>query len=132
MSESSVGPGGYGDKATAPGWGRIMAAVVVVLAVLVAAYLVFAVAQTGTEGGVLTRFFPSGIDRERTIPVDQAPVQPGQQLPSGGARGSVGPAGGTGGTVGRTGDFTGGPTGPSTSNPSSPGFGGGTAPIGGR
>ncbi len=117
MSESSVGPGGYGDKATAPGWGRIMAATVIVLALLVAAYMVYAVTLSGTGGSVLTRFFPSGIDRERTVPVDQAPVQPGQQLPSGGARGNVGPSGGTGGTVGRTGDMSGGPTGPTTSQP---------------
>ena len=120
---NAVGRGGYGEESKAWGWGRITIATLAALALLVLAFGLFVVVQngTGTDLPRLVRSIPSGIDRERTLPVDEAPPQPGQQLPSGGARGDVGPTGGTGGTVGTTGGMTGGPTGPSTS---APGIGG--------
>jgi hypothetical protein len=123
---SQVGPGGFSQMGGGTrGWGWITAAALVVLLALVAVWGVFAVVQSSTDIQIpgLERFFPRGIDRERTVPVGQAPAQPGEQLPSGGARGDLGSGSGSaGGTVGSTGGMSGGPSSPST----------GGAGVGGR
>jgi hypothetical protein len=96
MRQSTVGPGGYGDNPNAPGSNRIIAAAVVVIGILVLAFVVYAAVQMSTGGSVIPQqFFPAGIDRERTLPVDQAPA--GQQVPGGQPGGAISPAGRMGG-----------------------------------
>jgi hypothetical protein len=121
---SQVGPGGFSQMGGGTrGWGWVTAAALVVLLVLAALWGVIAVVQSATDIQIpgMVRFFPRGIDRERTVPVDQAPPQGGNQLPSGSTRGDVNvDAGSSGGTVGGTGATSSGPLGPSTGEP---GFG---------
>ena len=120
MSQVNVGPGGFQDNASARGWNRITLAALAGLVLLLLAFSLFVVTQAASGGSWWSvRFFPSGIDRERTLPVEQAPPQPGHQLQSGGARGPIGgDTGVAGGTVSSTGGMTGGPQGTSSGDPS--------------
>lgn len=112
---SDVHPGGYSQSGAGNRWAGITLVLIAMVAVLVLAILAFAVVASATDRQLPFQVpFFGGIDRQRTLPLEDAPVQPGQQLPSGGARGAVSSDGSAGGTVGRTGGMTGGAQSPAT------------------
>ena len=112
---TDVHPGGYSQSGAGKRWTGITLVLISAVAVLILALIAFAVVASATDRQLpFPASFFRGIDRERTVPLEDAPVQPGSQLPSGGARGDVSSDGTAGGTVGRTGGMTGGPQSPAT------------------
>ena len=112
---NDVHPGGYSQAGGGARWAGITLVAVSVVALLFFSFVAFALVADATARDLPFQVpFMRGIDRERTLPLEDAPVQPGQQLPGGGARGDVSTDGSAGGTVGRTGGMTGGPQSPST------------------
>ena len=115
---TDVHPGGYSQAGAGRRWTGITVIALAVIALAVFAFAAFAFIAGATEADLPFRVpFMQGIDRERTLPIQDAPVQPGQQLPGGGARGDVSTGGTAGGTVGRTGGTSSGPAGPATGSP---------------
>lgn len=112
---TDVHPGGYSQSGAGKRWAGITLILISAVAVLIVAFLAFAVVAGATDRQLPFQVpFFRGIDRERTLPLGDATVQPGQQLPSGGTRGDVSSGGSAGGTVGRTGGVTGGAQSPAT------------------